>query len=546
MSMHQMEAFIEEAVRVTAHSGLPVGMKRSMICTLFEIESYGDCGFTNLRTINEMVQCQYTSLFDAEEMYDYKEHPEYYKDDDYTGPDGVYYDREQKKYCVDSGSKAWEIMVQNGMITGDAAEPVELMPFVKVFQAVHALMEGMDPYTKDGFHCAVLLSGAFEAMTDEESLEILGKTREDFEDFLENGGEEDQEPEAAHPQAKVYDFWGSPVSFVPDYTIDEESRFVLSGFKSAEGVKVNIFGDELPFSLEIKPFGSSTTIDVFKVMAEMSLSDYGEVLEHIKSNCANYPAFDVLVNNVFAYLQPLREDPGFIPSSILSYKGFRKMDDAVEIKPVSVHAVAKIESLCVTTEIFIKMLAENQFSYDIHYEYKFEVTNERDFEKEKLDSESVIRNINKQQYFYVGVTDSALFGGEIAVSIELGLQDFQYADRCVHALNSLSEERIDQLCAYSVLYCEDFCDAVGAEPPKLETKRDILKHVHSVCLNVEVPEDDSVVLRLSFECDWEEEHGMEWLIKDDKILHVGAYSEEPAYAEESYYHNSWNYANLKS
>ncbi|MFR1533552.1 MAG: hypothetical protein ACLSTO_07880 [Bilophila wadsworthia] len=59
MSMHEIEDHIE------GHTGrIPFRYARfrkwSMIYSLLRLEEYGDCGFTNLRTLKEMMDCQYT------------------------------------------------------------------------------------------------------------------------------------------------------------------------------------------------------------------------------------------------------------------------------------------------------------------------------------------------------------------------------------------------------------------------------------------------------------------------------------------------------
>ena len=80
MSMHEIEDYIEEAIRVVSRSDMPVSEKRSMIYSLLRLEEYGDCGFTNLRTLKEMMDCQYTFVFDKTEMYDYEANRGYYDD----------------------------------------------------------------------------------------------------------------------------------------------------------------------------------------------------------------------------------------------------------------------------------------------------------------------------------------------------------------------------------------------------------------------------------------------------------------------------------
>lgn len=158
---------------------------------------------------------------------------------------------------------------------------------------------------------------------------------------------------------------------------------------------------------------------------------------------------------------------------------------------------------------------------------------------------SIIKDIKRAENFYEGKVFYNLFGIEIDVVIDLESADFEYAEKCARALNNMSEEVIGKLCEYSVLYCEDYCDEIEEEPPTIESERDILHYIHPESLTVDIPQDERIVIHLALNCDWNEEHGLEWLVKDDEILHVGPFYGEPAYADDSYYCNSWNYANLK-
>ena len=123
--MHEIEDYIEEAIRVVSRSDMPVSEKRSMIYSLLRLEEYGDCGFTNLRTLKEMMDCQYTFVFDKTEMYDYKANRGYYDDLSKKGgcSQGAPYTlvardavtnewvKHGDKVCIDSGSDAWRGMV---------------------------------------------------------------------------------------------------------------------------------------------------------------------------------------------------------------------------------------------------------------------------------------------------------------------------------------------------------------------------------------------------------------------------------------------------
>lgn len=151
MSMHEIEDFVEGWINSVASSPLPVQEKWNLIYTLFELESYGDCGFTNARTVPAMVENQYTFLFDKEQMYDYGISCAFYDEeqfvqDSYGQGDlypyrGNHFSEEIGKLCVDSGSPAWEGMVRTGKITGEGATPVRRLGTIETLRTVKALIE---------------------------------------------------------------------------------------------------------------------------------------------------------------------------------------------------------------------------------------------------------------------------------------------------------------------------------------------------------------------------------------------------------------------
>ena len=137
MSMHEIEDCIEESIRVVSRSDVPVSEKRNMIYSLLRLEEYGDCGFTNLRTLEEMMDCQCTFVFDKTEMYDYEANRGYYDGLSKKGgcSQGAPYTlvardavtdewvRHDDKVCIDSGSEAWLGMVAAGAIADKGAAP---------------------------------------------------------------------------------------------------------------------------------------------------------------------------------------------------------------------------------------------------------------------------------------------------------------------------------------------------------------------------------------------------------------------------------------
>lgn len=131
----------------------------------------------------------------------------------------------------------------------------------------------------------------------------------------------------------------------------------------------------------------------------------------------------------------------------------------------------------------------------------------------------------KKEDFYEGAIHFDLLDQDITILLgESDVPDFVYAETCVKALNQLSDQVVDVLCEASLRYCYDFCDIVGEKPPKLDAPREILTYIEPNSMIIEKAEDDSVVIHLELECSWEEEHGLEWLIKDEQVMYVGPFA----------------------
>lgn len=154
----------------------------------------------------------------------------------------------------------------------------------------------------------------------------------------------------------------------------------------------------------------------------------------------------------------------------------------------------------------------------------------------------MIKNIRKTDYGIEGEMKFLLFDQEIGVMMDEEVSE-EYAISCAEYLNSLSEELIDQLCEASIAYCREFCEDVGEEIPEINGTRDILKYIQPRSLIIEVPKNEQIVFHMELNCDWEIEHGLEWTIKDGKVMYVGAFECAGGWDEEDYYKNlKWNYA----
>jgi len=127
----------------------------------------------------------------------------------------------------------------------------------------------------------------------------------------------------------------------------------------------------------------------------------------------------------------------------------------------------------------------------------------------------------------------------------------EYAERCAEAMNNMPDELVDAICRAAKKYCIEFLDEIGgASLNEIELTvpvdentppREIIKCITPNALSVETPEDPSRIgYVLDCNCDWEEEHGMEIDILDDRLVFLREFTGGSPWSDHS--EDAWNYA----
>lgn len=189
MSMHEMEAYVEAAVRAASKSDLTTQEKRNLIYSLFQMEEYDDCGFTNLRTSQEMIDCQYTFRIPVEEIPDYPARQQFYQDvfqKDAFGQGDVYPTGQSKVVFVDSGSDTWYSLVKSGVIQGEGAQPVEWLGNLQTLRMTKKLLGDLDEVLKKAHLELFWTSGAIDELPQEEYPEQFGMTKDELSRLFKN------------------------------------------------------------------------------------------------------------------------------------------------------------------------------------------------------------------------------------------------------------------------------------------------------------------------------------------------------------------------
>ncbi|MBI1891272.1 MAG: hypothetical protein HYS18_11530 [Burkholderiales bacterium] len=156
--------------------------------------------------------------------------------------------------------------------------------------------------------------------------------------------------------------------------------------------------------------------------------------------------------------------------------------------------------------------------------------------------EPLLKDITTEGYWPLqGQVYCRLFDRYIDFSVE-DTATIEYVERCATYLNALSDELIDRLCRACIRYCNSFLEQIGEPEKKFGEPRDVLKLIAPASLIVPNIEDlDEPVVHMELNCEWEIEHGMEWIIRDNRVLYVGAFNGEDPWGE--YLDKEfWNYA----
>jgi len=117
-----------------------------------------------------------------------------------------------------------------------------------------------------------------------------------------------------------------------------------------------------------------------------------------------------------------------------------------------------------------------------------------------------------------------LFNKVIRVAIDEG-GNIEFAQRCADFLNSMSNKLIQELCEASIRYCNYHLEWIGQTRREFTKSTDVLQ---TICPNVLIvpflPASADPVIHVESNCDWEEEHGLEWIVRNKDVLYIGPWN----------------------
>ncbi len=155
----------------------------------------------------------------------------------------------------------------------------------------------------------------------------------------------------------------------------------------------------------------------------------------------------------------------------------------------------------------------------------------------------LLKNIAKNDHGEIeGEVWFGLFNKYISFFVE-DSANIDYISKCAQFINNLSDEVIDKLCESSIRYCNSFLECIGEPTKSFVSSRDIIPLTYPSVLIIPYSESDNnePILHMELNCEWEPEHGMEWIVRKSEVLYVGAFQGENPWGDFSD-KESWNYA----
>ncbi|MEL6494975.1 MAG: hypothetical protein AAFQ41_07605 [Cyanobacteria bacterium J06623_7] len=144
----------------------------------------------------------------------------------------------------------------------------------------------------------------------------------------------------------------------------------------------------------------------------------------------------------------------------------------------------------------------------------------------------LIKDIDRQKGYLTAQVWFGLFDRYIDLLVDDEANfSWDYAHKCAVYLHALTDGLIDRLCIASINYCNTFLEDTGQELIRFSDRHDVLKLITPLSLTIPEMQRDEPVIHLELDCEWEPEHGMEWIVRADRVLFVSAFEGEDPWGD---------------
>lgn len=160
----------------------------------------------------------------------------------------------------------------------------------------------------------------------------------------------------------------------------------------------------------------------------------------------------------------------------------------------------------------------------------------------------LLKNIIENEF---GAMEGEVYFGYIDEYIQISFKKnvpMEYVYKTAKKLNEITDEIMYEVCKYSVEYCKDTLEDdmdIEIDIDELDEPMNILEYMGFDGLIVNMPENmEDVGLNLEGHCDWDEEIGIQCIIKNDKVDYVGMWNRWDMW-NNSYIESGCNYVKNK-
>ena len=131
-----------------------------------------------------------------------------------------------------------------------------------------------------------------------------------------------------------------------------------------------------------------------------------------------------------------------------------------------------------------------------------------------------------------GYAEFPYFHKQIEVVCEEGVTA-EYAARSIRWLAEVDEALVREICQYALYYLQDELESTSKgelldeEIQHIQEPLEILRYMEFSGLDIKLPNEPEIpVLNLSGGCDWQEDEGLQCLIKNGHVVYMGYWNDE--------------------
>lgn len=121
----------------------------------------------------------------------------------------------------------------------------------------------------------------------------------------------------------------------------------------------------------------------------------------------------------------------------------------------------------------------------------------------------------------------------------------EYIEKCLKYLEEADEVLISRICRYAEFFLKDMLENTsvgetgGGEAFPYDNRLDLLKYIHFETLYIEAPpksiadSSEIRVLNLAGSCDWQEDEGLQCLVRDGSVVYLGYFEDLSVWGDYS-------------